>query len=142
MTRQTPAGESQSSVRVSNGSASEQQTPASELQNSEDTQDTQDVSLQAAPIVNIESFSLNQLFSAITPTFDANPGDQEVKINLPFPSVAVSAWVTESLSGKTHFGSAVFKTTSVQLSRDGRQIRVKYRLEYTRAVPALVMVIF
>jgi hypothetical protein len=135
---QKPAAESQSSAPVTNGSNWEQQTPDSESQNSGDPQNTQDAT------VNLPTGPIFESFSTVTAPFTANPGDQEMKIRLPFPSNAVSVWITEHhpINGRSHIGKAVFTTTSVQLSNDGMEIRVKYHLNFDRSLQAHAMVIF
>src|SRR5262245_52268545 len=103
--QQTPAVKAQSSALVEDGSSWERHT--AEVANQ--------VGLQAATIPL--AFTSTQFFAQV--------GNNEVTLTgLPAGSRAASVWITEGVNNLSHIGSAVFTTSSVQLSQDGTRIRV------------------
>lgn len=77
---------------------------------------------------------------------DPRPGDNTLTITgLPAGTRGITAWVTEwsaSNGGSPHAGGAFFYTTSVQLFDNGRQCRVRFRMDWNSNLPAAAQVIF
>jgi hypothetical protein len=74
-------------------------------------------------------------------TPDADPGWNVAIISVPEASAA-SAWATElTADGKSHAGGAYFNTHSVQLFDGGKQLRVRFYMEWGNHLPSALQVI-
>lgn len=73
----------------------------------------------------------------------AEPGWNSATITLEdgWKAVAASAWATEEKDGASHAGTAIFNTSSVQLTSSGNIVRVIFALNAMKATPAGVQLL-
>src|SRR5262245_14423359 len=121
------------------------QTLNNELPSSGAPEYAPEISRQTIKEGDVVLASSSPVQGGIIPYLTASPGANEAWISLPFPTKAISVWMSERTSSPygqiSHAGSAVISTTSVQLSQGRGSVRVRYHSNCGSTLPVIAMVI-
>jgi hypothetical protein len=139
----SPASIMPSIAQTSGGAEQKQQPFDGEWPTSGDPMQTEEVQLlpieplpNAIVVPNTARIARSHQFTAFT-------GNRQVIVTgLPVGTKAVNAWVTESASGSSIIGGAIFTTSSVQLSADGTQVRIVFNSNWSSNLNAIAMIVF